>query len=807
MHAPTAGPARRSLALLVLLPLLALLLPWGPGGRPVLAADPTPDASAAAWVLLAAGPAVLALVAAGGAALGGAWPRGLGLLAVALGVVFLGRAGLAGLGPGSDTFEADASLARWSAAAVLLTVGAALDPRARQFFVNAAPLVGLAVVVSAPFAGPLALGPPGTWTGLLGNTGDISELALPAGVLGLGLFLHGPAWARPLGLAAALSHGLYSGLVPVHAGTAGWLAVTLVAFVAAPRRREARRLARLALVVTCVAVAAFGIRTAFSGPTAASAGASANHEPGTAESATQAPPHAEAAAPGQHRPASDTAELGGVGFRLATWRATADLVGGHPAGVGAGQFRAAFPPFRDADELERSSHGRAEPTPVEVEHPHHDTLLALAELGVVGGGAFALLLLAAAFHAVRALRGEDPVLAAAGLAVLAILVNGLVNTPLLSGTASLALGWPLLGMVLGRRESKFAASSAVRRGLPLALGLLVVLQLRAATSLVEHGRALSGIVDARVVVDGREEVAADLLGPVLSRALAARGDSVVALEKRHELLRATGAPAETRRALLERILTARPLAFAARLSSGNLAAAEGRLADAEEHYAAAARADAGNPVLAQNRFLLALDSRDAAAVTQRLDELASRGLLDGEELERRAAEQLLRGRLEVAKLLLERWSGPKLDAATHSTAAAGDLRYDPTDADAAFRASRVLREFGHELLADGLLCASQVLFARSLRAEGNHERAVAMARQALQRAEGWPGLPGGHGALRLELAASYAAALDAAGARDVLARAPIPTVDWQRLPADDRERLLGTGAIEVRGGQIVVPER
>jgi O-antigen ligase len=828
---PAAPGARvdAALGLLVALPALALLAPVG-SALPPLIADPAPEATAAGWIALATLPALAWLVLRGAAARPTA--------AIALFSAWV--VALAGLGGASDQMGADRMGLVLASATALVVTGATLGERGRMVLMVVSALIGLVLVATAGSA-PRLFGLPGHagwfgagwqgtdgWTGLVGNTGDLSEAALPAGILGLGLFLHGPRWLRVLGLAGALAHALYAGLVPVHAGTLGWLAAAAVAWLCSVGRPETKRLARLALVAALVAVAATGARTLLV------RGQAAPFVPGStmpADTVGEAGGPEAAAAD----PAADPAELGGVPFRLATWRATLGLVTAAPLGVGAGQFQAAFPPHRDRAELEASSHQRREPTPQEVEHPHNDALLALAELGLVGGGAFLVFLVLTVLCAVRGLRGGDPVRAVYGLAVIALLVNALVNAPLLGGTLSAALAWPILGVAVGA-DTRTAVASGVdvpsrsrrlapdgvvpsrsrrvapdgvvpsrsRRVAPLLFTLVLALQARTAWSLVQHGRALSQLADARVVVDGHEGLDATRLEALLGRALAARPDSVLALEKRHELLLARGASPEERRLVLARVLEQRPHTFSARLALGNLEAAAGNLDAARAAYAVAAETDGGHPALLANRLTLALDARDVQETESALAAARAAGVIDATNLEQRAAAQLLRGRLEVAAVLLREWA-PR--GAGGAAAGSDTLRYDPLDANDAHQAQKALREAGRDALADGFLSAFHLHMARENRRDGLHEAAVRMARQALRLAEAWPELSAPNGALRLELALAHLDAGDSDGARATLAEAPIPATDLRRLDAADRGLLVDSGLVSIQAGQVVVQER
>jgi O-antigen ligase/tetratricopeptide (TPR) repeat protein len=811
---PAAPGARvdAALGLLVALPALALLAPVG-SALPPLIADPAPEATAAGWIALATLPALAWLVLRGAAARPTA--------AIALFSAWV--VALAGLGGASDQMGADRMGLVLASATALVVTGATLGERGRVVLMVVSALIGLALVAtagSAPrlfglpgHAGWLGAGWQGTdgWTGLVGNTGDLSEAALPAGILGLGLFLHGPRWLRVLGLAGALAHALYSGLVPVHAGTLGWLAAAAVAWLSSVGRPETKRLARLALVAALVAVAATGARTLLV------RGQAAPLAPGTT-----APADTVGEVGGPEAAAADPAELGGVPFRLATWRATLGLVAATPLGVGAGQFQAAFPPHRDRAELEASSHQRREPTPQEVEHPHNDALLALAELGLVGGGAFLVFLALTVACAVRALRGGDPVHAVYGLAVIALLVNALVNAPLLGGTLSAALAWPILGVAAGASTRTAVASgddvpsrsrriapdldvpSRSRRIAPLLFTLVLALQARTAWSLVQHGRALSQLADARVVVDGHERLDATRLEALLGRALAARPDSVVALEKRHELLLARGASPEERRLVLARVLEQRPHTFSARLALGNLEATAGNFDAARAAYAEAAETDGGHPTLLGNRLTLALDARDVQETESALAAARAAGVVDATTLEQRAAAQLLRGRLEVAAVLLREWAPRGADGAA---AGSDTLHYDPLDANDAHQSQKALREAGRDALADGFLSAFHLHMARENRRDGLHEAAVRMARQALRLAEAWPELSAPNGALRLELALAHLGAGDSEGARAALAEAPIPATDLRRLDSADRGVLVDSGLVSIQAGQVVVQGR
>jgi len=160
--------------------------------------------------------------------------------------------------------------------------------------------------------------------------------------------------------------------------------------------------------------------------------------------------------------------------RLGLWKGTLRLAGAHPfVGCGAGNFRFAFPPYRDEGEFAISSAGA--PAFPEAREPHSTPLAVLAQTGPVGFAAFVALLGLAAASIARGPRDVPRAVAAGGLAAYA--VAGLFNT--LGGFAPFdVVAGALLG--LAAPEGRTAPSRVVAY-LPATLGsaVLAVLAARA----------------------------------------------------------------------------------------------------------------------------------------------------------------------------------------------------------------------------------------------------------------------------------------------------------------------------------------
>jgi tetratricopeptide (TPR) repeat protein len=708
---PTGDGGREAChAWLVLLPAFVLAWPL-----PAALADvPTTASAGAGWAALASLPAAAMLLVRRVAPLSAG---ALCLLLLALLAMGLGRLHAV------DAFEARRALTVLATGVVLALSGASLGPRGRRILSGGfalACLLWVAPALAAELASVDALGFP--VTGVLGNTGDLSEAALPGAVCALALFVSGGPRARVLGLVAALAFAVYAGVVPVLAGVVGFLAAVAVALVLAGAGLGAGRHARIGLVVALVLVATLGLGRALA--------------PGATGGDGAAPAPA----------------AGGVEFRRLTWARVPALVADAPLGVGPGQFERAFPPYRDPAEILVSSIGRREPTPVDVEHPHNDWLLAFAEYGALGGLLFAAFLLAATGRGLRGLARGDESFAGPALASVAVLVNAALNSPLLVPVAAHVVAYPLLGACLGRARA--AAPLPGRRVLlPVAVVALLGVRLADAFDLARHGAALAELRDA-VVAETNTLDPARARGPI-SRALRTCPDSVIALEQR---VRLPDLERDARRSLYERILQRRPHRRGALIDLANLYARDGQFVEARAHYERVLALDPQNPLVLKNLARLAVDMSLVQPVEDALEAWARAEQLDREWLRRVGAEQLLRGRLDIARVVFARL----------------DPVYGALDANTCFAQAERCRAAGDALLDDALTAGFQLQMAREHAGKQSYSLALRSYRQALQAAARHPEFPDVRSGLLLELAAAEVLAGRRDDAQRTLAEIPKP---------------------------------
>ncbi len=715
------------------------LLPVALLAYPNLHGVPAPLSSGAGWAALGAIPAALLL----------AFRRptlrvpGLVFLFAVLAIAVVQVADRA------DTFEASRAVMSLVTGVVLLLSGASLGSAGRAVLARGAAILSVIWVGGAAL--DTIVSAERRFAGVLENTGDLSEAALAGALIGLAIFT-AERPARFLGLSAGLVYVLYVGLVPVYAGALAFLVASGAVIALSQQHAAAKLRARISLVICLVLVLMIGGRQLFEGGGDAEA------------SATDA--------------ALEVAleSTGGFDVRARIWKRVPALVMDAPlTGVGPGQFEAAFPPYRDPAEIELSTHSRAEPTHIEVEHPHNDFLLAFAEYGVPGGLAWLLFCGVVLLRSLRSLRGTDAVRAGLGAAAIALLVNAVFNGPLLAGIASAPLAFAIFGAVLAPEEVEAARG---RRAilLPAVAGVLLLLQASRAIHFVKHGEALELMLAAPVVFDGgtRGQLAADLERP-LGRALSECPDSVMALSKRAQLVSAQG-DEEAWRLTLERILKLRPYRLEALIDSGTSYARLGKLATARSYYERALAIDPANPALERNLLQLTLDEGDGMAAIEALDAALANGAVDASWQKRAAAEFLLRGRERVGLLLFGRI----------------DARYivaSPQEADAL---SREFRADGKVLMADAMEAYKNLLYGRRHIFRGRDADAVRSYFQALRITRTYPG---GSPLIRLE----YAAALLRAGRADD-ARAEVeefvPTpVQLAELPEWAGQELLDAGLL------------
>jgi len=667
-----ASPGEALTALFCLLP--ALVCAW-PGPGSLLREDPWPQIAGAGIELLCAIPALVLLVARG------SFP-GVRFLTLYL-VPLLVQVGWISFGSPSDTLEASRALFLTLAGLALLFAGASLGAGGRRIFARGLVLIALLVLVPALLDGERG------YTGALGNTGSISECALPGAAAGALLFVRDRGAWRALGAAALAVFVAYVGRVPVLTGAAVLAGVLLLA---ALRGRNLRLCAGALLALLAFA------------------------HPWRVAQPPAPPTSLHVAAAG---------DTGGLAVREKILVRTLRLVQANLfLGVGPGQFAARFPPYRDPEEIEISTHQRRLESETEVEHPHDDWILPLVEGGLVAGLCWIVFLGAAAWSALRRLATPEPLAAAA----VALLANAAAHGVLCFDALSSSLAFVSIGALLARERAPL--SGWKRRFLPLAALALCAVQVPRAWSFVRHGAALSAL--------GSLDLASGSLERAVDRALDAVPDSVTARS-----LRARFAPVAQRdpklaRSLWQQVLTLRPNRFEAWMQLGTLAARAGEPEEALADFTQAAALDPSHPGLLQNFITLFCELGRTELALSALAELQATHPQPGAWIAERGAQAWLAGHEGTARALFGKSSVFEL----------------PEAPGVCFAQARERRQHGELILADCLESAAQRGFAREHAAAGAWADAVRSYRQELHISADH--VPHGARSVRLELAAALA---------------------------------------------------
>ena len=700
----------RTLAVLLLLPglLLALPAPLAP-----LWFDPYPRLAGAGFAALASVPVALFLLWFPGRFTRGRDIRGAFLLTLLL---LLGLAFVL-LGGATDTFEARRALVLFAACAVLLVGAGHLEATGRRWLVRGTLVSSVAWTGFALFH--YALAADGHLSGVLGNTGPLSQAALPGAAVGTWFILRRRrVWVVP----GVLALGLYLVHASLAAVNAALVSILGVFFLGMWRGRRdglegvARRLPWVLVGITIVG--AVGVRIA--------TGLGSDRE----------------ILPVAVPAVDDEPIAGGVEVRLRIWRRMPAVLAYAPVcGLGPGQFLAEFPPFRDPREAVISRHGPCAEMSTEVEHPHNDWMHGVVQFGVPGGLlwlAFLLLVLRACRRAVK--RGSD-VLAAAGMAGAAVLLNALFHAPLLVSPASAVVAFPLFGLLL--EEDGRDAPRMNRMALCRTLGLLGLLAAWFAVPLVQHGRATSDYVQAarrlgqwaqrgELGAAGERERAASDAREAMARAERAAPDSVAV-----GILRAQHAEDEASRLeALDAVLAHRPHSFAALSQKGFALARADRLDEARPAWEAALALDPHHPKILGNLARLEMTTGHTEQGYEYLVRLRINGCLVPEWLETLGTELLLEGRIDAGRTAFAELDDRMV------AANAGEIDALAQDA----------KRLGNQRRADALRSLAHLLYAREQVADNELPTAIRSYRQALLPTRDY--IVGGAPLLRLELAAA-----------------------------------------------------
>lgn len=737
---PQHAGADAALALALLLPAALLLWP------DTLAGSPTPASQAAGLSLLSLLPAALLLLLRG-------LPK-LPLAAWAL-VCVAAFAWLRGQGAG-DSFEARRVSFVLLSALILLLGGLRLERSGRSLLRTGVVLASLAATLQSAWSVD-----PG---GPLGNSGDLSEAALPGALVGLAWFAESRPWGRVLGLGAALCYVLHAAWAPVWTGALAFGLLAVLPLGLAVLRPALGRYGRIGLVLTLVLVlaAAFGPRAA-QAPAPATSGA-----PQTV---------ADAAAPLAN-------SITGLEVRRRIWSQVPAILGEHLLlGIGPGQFEREFPPYRDLAEIELSSHNRTEPTPVDVEHLHNDWLQGPVDFGLLGGLPWLAFLLLVGARALRTLMGPGVPRRGPALASLGVLLAAGGNAILLEPIASSALALPLMGVLLAADKPERLGPGKSRY--PLAALLLLAAGLCApqALKMTRHGQALAALADARQVetaegmrIDGRDVLLAT------DAALEQAPDSTIALARRARL---PGRERRDRIRDLEQLLELRPHRRAARIDLGVLYAQLGRYEEALGAFDAVLALDSRQPAALANRVSVAaragLDKPLEQALAQ-LDQALLPGALrkrfgvGSEDLMQLGLEVLRRGQFQTAERLLLR----------------ADQNLKVTNPNVCWARAQAARVKGQKQLEDALLAGFHLDSARSHRARDHTRNALRSYRQA--------GRFSGHTPeVQLEWAEAYAADGNLEQARLLIEELGPEAIAIARPAAGILERLRNADLLPISG--------
>lgn len=697
---PNGNPAvDAALALALLLPVGVLLWPS------TLQDVPTTQSMAAGISVMALLPAALLLVARG-------VPRvpAAGLLLLAL-VAYLPLRSDAS----TDVFEWRRTLLVLLSSFLCLLGGLRLGATGRTWL-----KAGLVMASALSIVHCAWISEPG---GALGNSGDLSEAALPGALLGVAWFAEQRPRFAAAGLAAALAFVLHAALVPVWTGAVAFGAASMLALVLSIRQPALGRYGRIGAVTTLAMVL-----VAVLVPSAADV---ASRNPASTAPASE--------------PAGAPTSISGLEVRRLLWGTVPAILSDHAlAGLGPGQFAAAYPPYRDPAEIELSSHGRREPTPIDAEHLHNDWLQGPVDFGLLAGGLWVLFLLAAGARSIGALLGPSVERRGAALATAGVLVGAAGNSPLLDPVASHLAFFPLLGLLLADDEGSPVAGGLRSRLLPALLLVPLFLCTHYGLGMVQHGQALSTLASGE---SGNRLQESSVLA-ACDEALRSAPDSTVALERRANLPSRSSA---SRIQDLDALLKRRPHHRAGHVARGIRRAVTGEYELALVNFNAALELDAAMPaalsgaVRGSARGGLVDELRSALA---RVDQAVLPSALkedigvSASALRSLGLEVLRRGQFDCAEILLTR----------------GDERLLVSDPNVCWNLGQEARAAGDRALEDALLAGFHLDSARSHRARGDTASAIRSYRQAQRFSGNTP-------EVQIELAAAQAATGDHEGAR------------------------------------------
>ncbi|QDU85592.1 O-Antigen ligase [Planctomycetes bacterium Pla163] len=517
-----------------------------------------------------------------------------------------------------------------------------LDRKGRRALCRGLVLVTLLFLVPGLFRsiaeGPLALAGP------LGNVGPTNQVALAGAAVGVWMVtLRRGSW-RFLGGAAALAFALHAVLAPVLAGGLALVVCLGLSATVSPFAQDLRR-ARAVLAGTAgallFAVIAVGFAHRGGDGDVEAVHATSNAAAVEQQESDAAPATTEgdsnAATDEEHGLEVSSAmpdHLGGARVRWLIWQTLPTMVAeGGPLGAGAGQFAAAYPPYRDPLERRASTWG------TQLEHPHNDWLLVWAEYGWLGGLLATVLLIWVAWRAFTGLLSNEVASSALGAALIALLVNAGAHSVLLYNPASGLIAAVLCGACSGARGPNHVGLPRRVRTSFAVLALAVAIAVPS-VPLWKHGRAMADFIERRAphATSTVDLATLDDLSLAVAHAVETCPEAVLARSIEVQLALeyiAAGIEVERwQRKAAEAIqvrLDARPFSTAALLDRGQVALYARDVVDARAAWRAALEIDPEHPVALANLARLELTHGDVDLCLGLLERLTRLGDFTGSD--------------------------------------------------------------------------------------------------------------------------------------------------------------------------------
>ncbi|MFT7667387.1 MAG: O-antigen ligase [Planctomycetota bacterium] len=641
----------------------------------------------------------------------------------------------------SDSLEMDRALQTYLIATLAATGAASLSQAGKLKLVRGLASTSILLTLPALFDATQ------DWSGVLGNSGELSGAALPGAFCGMTMWARETTRWRWIGMGA-------SGLFLLHALLAPVLAsLLLLAFAAAGafllgKALDVNARSRLLGVLILTIAGAGWVKFSSSDPTPAPATVASTEAPAT--------------------------HFGGFEVRGRIWLASFEMFKARKLlGAGAGQFAVHFPEYRDQEELELSTWQHKIEQNTEVENPHNDWLLPWLEGGVLAGFCWMFFLGSVLLAGFRKLKHGDAVDATIALGALGTIAGATFNAPLLYNPLASLASFLLIGSLLGPHLSRPSKRWKIKhraQAAPFAMAVLLLLSAPAAWSSWRHGSAIAEIGKTESVTAQAEAVEA---------ALAARPDSVVALSMQARLREGRDGDLEGALLTWEKVLELRPLRFEAWMQKGVVLARLQRRSEARDAFDRALDLDSTHPGLARNRVMCFAQSNMIEESLAEVSRLEALGEYDNLWLLELSASLLLRGQVDEALPMLYR----------------ADSRFSELSGEDAWEIEAQYRRNGNRMVADAFRALAGVIWARGQAEAEEWADARRSYFQALRIMRDYHA-PDGPLRTRLEHAASIWFEGSEAEAREQFEISELKRLNWTVLPRWTSAALFSMGVTQ-----------